>query len=811
MTSPPALTNVHGVAASAEAFERYRDLGLLGRGGMAEVRRVRDLHMRRVVAMKIMARDLVTEKAARERFLHEARVTGSLQHPSIPPVHEVGETADGRPWFTMKQVKGRTFGGVIEALHGRSNGEQPSLESVVNALLKACDAVAYAHSRGIIHRDLKPDNLMVGRFGEVYVMDWGLALRRDVTRTARDFDEALLAGPPGISSDGDDTMPTRPDDSDDGIAGTLAYMSPEQAAGGGVAEPSDVYALGAVLYEVMAGFPPFSGSPREIWTAIFRAPPVPLHELAPGPTRPADLQQICERAMRREPGDRYPHAGALADALRGWLDGTRRRERARHLVSEADALWQSIEEQRAAARALAERAASLLRPIRPYDPIEQKAPGWALQDHAAQIERTAAVDEVMWQQLLRSALNELPDWPPAHERLADYYRAKHEEREFLRDAEGAARAEALLRTHDRGLHAAYLRAEGRLTLHTDPPGAEATILRFERDQRRLTARPCGSAVTPMDAAVLPAGSYVIELRLDGHPPVRYPVFLERDRAWTGTPPGAGAPVPIAIPPAGALGPDDIYIPAGPFMSGGDPKAVEALRADRPWLDAFVIRRFPVTQGEYLAFLNDLIAAGRDDEALRRAPKPPAGREQDEVCLWIRDTAGRFQLEDERQAQLPVVLVDWFDAVAYAAWLADRTGTPWRLPSELEWEKAARGVDGRFLPWGDDFEHTYACIVHSSENVPGPVPVDSYPIDESPYGVRGLAGNVRDWCLDRWHRDGPALTAGRLVLPDTPDDDSFRSSRGGAWTAVAEHVRMASRFAAKPTERFRGQGFRLAHS
>ena len=128
------------------------------------------------------------------------------------------------------------------------------------------------------------------------------------------------------------------------------------------------------------------------------------------------------------------------------------------------------------------------------------------------------------------------------------------------------------------------------------------------------------------------------------------------------------------------------------------------------------------------------------------------------------------------------------------------------------EKAARGVDGRYLPWGDFFEHTYACVVDSRDGPPGPTSVRHFPIDESPYGVRGMAGNVRDWCLDRWERDGPEVVDGVLRwVSAPPDDPGFRSVRGGAWTAVAERVRMASRFAAKPDDRFRGQGFRLARS
>ncbi|MEZ4444921.1 MAG: SUMF1/EgtB/PvdO family nonheme iron enzyme [Polyangiaceae bacterium] len=801
--------------------ERYQDLGPLGRGGMAEVRRVRDRRMGRTVAMKRMLGTLLGDPGARQRFLHEARITASLQHPGIPAVHDVGDPADGLPWFTMKQVHGRTFGAIIAELHRPTSPvEELTLGRVIDALLKACDAVAYAHSRGVIHRDIKPANLMAGRFGEVYVMDWGLAIQRDEVAAMPNSwrEDAILAGPPALDARHVESLPTRIDEDEAGLVGTLAYMSPEQALGdgGAITERSDVYALGAVLYELMAGRPAFAGTPGEVWTAIVTTGPRPLGGLGPSPHRPDELCAICQRAMQLDPGDRFEDAGALATALRAWLDGTRRRDKATGLVGDADRMWLEIEESRQRAASLAREAERLLEGIEPHHDVERKAPVWELQDEAAQIERKAAVLEVTWQQTLRSALNEVPDFEPAHERLADYYRSRHEALERARDHEGASGVEVLLRAHDRGLHATYLQGEVSLDLVTSPPGAEIALSRFEPWRRRLVAQPTGLVLTsPARDVRLPVGSYLAVITKPGFETVRYPILLRRGERWTGVRPGATEPLAIELPPMGSLDADDVYVPAGPFQCGGDPSAIDGLPAGTCWIDAFVTRRFPVTNREYGEFLTDLARTGGLDAALRHAPKPPKGREQGEVGLWCRDSDGRFiigaTVEDgERLARRPINLVDWHDARAYAAWLAARDGLPWRLPSELEWEKAARGVDGRFLPWGDVFDHAHACVVHSQVGRPDAVDVEAFDLDESPYGVRGLAGNVRDWCLDRWDRSGPAIVDGILTIAEAPDsDDGFRAVRGGAWTAVAEHVRMASRFGALPRDRFRGQGFRLA--
>src|SRR5215469_14608212 len=228
----------------------------LGVGGMGEVYRCGDEVLGRDLAVKILKAELRGDTAAEERFLREARLTGSLQHPGIVPIHHLGRFADGRPCYTMKLVRGRTLAALLRE-EAAGPERLPRLLAVVE---KVCQAVAFAHSKGIIHRDLKPSNVMVGEFGEVQVMDWGLAKELSRNEPAAPPAEATAAvetvgrveEAAGLSRAG-------------AALGTPAYMPPEQAAGDWdiVDERADVFALGAVLCEMLTERPPYHGANRE--------------------------------------------------------------------------------------------------------------------------------------------------------------------------------------------------------------------------------------------------------------------------------------------------------------------------------------------------------------------------------------------------------------------------------------------------------------------------------------------------------------------------------------------------------------------
>jgi serine/threonine-protein kinase len=790
--------------------------------------RVRDKVLHRVLAMKVLRADFVHSQHMRARFLTEARITAQLQHPGIVAVHDQGELADGRIWFTMKEVRGRTLRAVIEEVHSAAHAdgfvEAPSgwtFRRLLDAFARISQAVAFAHSKGVMHRDLKPDNLMVGQFGEVLVMDWGLARRYDTPASeangeANGEDDSL----PGFSSVDLPPEPAPPSlRSEDltrygDVLGTPAYMPPEQALGQRELHGphSDVYALGAILYHLLSGRAPYIGSGHGALRQLISGPPPPLaHVLLLRPPVPEELVRICERAMRREIRERYPGAEPLSHEIVAFLEGARRREQALGVLDQARSLEPELASLRSQAALRREEARALLAEVQPFDPIGKKRGGWALEDEAAALGRQAAVKETEWLQTVHGALILHAELPEAHALLADHYRERLSAAELAHRDEDAARFEAQLRAHDRGRHAAFLRGEGALSLVTDPPGAEVRVERYEQRDRRLVPMDMGVRwTTPLHRVPLVRGSYRLRIRAPGRSEVMYPVLVERGAHWDGCAPGEREPFPIVLPKEGELGPEDCYVPAGWCWTGGDPQAPDALPARRIWVDAFVMQRFPTTNQEYVAFLNDLVTSGREEEALAACPRSQLGMDDTGERLLFGREDGCFVLGDD-DPQRPVLLVDWYGARALAMWMAPKTTKPWRLPNELEREKAARGVDARLCPWGDYLDATFACTLDSHTAEPVRASVESYSIDESPYGIRGLAGNSRDWCDNVWRREGPAVEGDRLAVDAMLHDTGFRSLRGGAWCSPLVASRSAGRFGGPPTVRRMTTGVRVVRS
>lgn len=700
-------------------------LDLLGRGGVGDVYRTRDPDLDRAMAIKILRADRMRDPDQLRRFVAEARVTARLEHPGIVPVHSAGHLPDGRPYFCMKEVKGRTLRDAILQFHQDIDLDPADLRVTVGLrrtieqLRRACEAMGYAHEQRIVHRDLKPDNILLGPWGEVLVVDWGFAICLD----------GSLPDTPGQP---------------DALEGTAMYIAPELVQRpGSVASPaSDVYSLGAILYAILSGRAPYLGSVQEILEALVRAPPPP--PARPGFTPPDDLVQICLTAMSRDPAERYPDAGVLEAEIAAWLEGASARDKAHRAIARAEEMGLMVERLRASARNLRDRAARDLAALPPHAPAARKEPAWAMQEEADRLDTEAATCEEEEIHLLRSALAHAPDLAAAHDRLAAWYHSRHREAEARRDAREAARWEFLLRTHNRGRYDAWLRGSGALSLATAPE-AQATLYRCDLRGRRLTpGAPRNLGPTPLRAFDLPAGRYLLRLSAPGCDDATLPLLVQRNVHLRLRHPDGSEP-PLRLLPAGSCPPDACYVPAGPFLSGP--------RLQPIWLPGFLIRRHPISVREYLAFLQALADHGLSDAVRDLLPRDSARP------LFRPGPDGRLRPGDE-PLDAPVTRVPFEAVTGFAAWISASTGQPWRPVQHLEWEKAARGTDGRALPWGDFADPAFACLRESLADPARCAPGD-FPADESPWGVRHLAGNVREWCSSD---HGPVLLGGGFLTP-----------------------------------------------
>lgn len=288
---------------------KYRIRGLIGMGGMGAVLEAEELATRRVVAMKIMLNTGNAETVA--RFVAEAQITAQMSHPNILPIYDLSVNAQEKPFYTMKLVRGETLTRALEGIRDGKDeaGMRYSFVELMKIFSKICDAVAYAHLKGVMHRDLKPDNILLGRRGEVWVTDWGLA--KPVHRVPADADADASVIITSLRHTDPDAVRT-----ESGVAvGSARYMSPEQAAGSdAVDQRTDVYSLGAILYQMIALEAPVTGDDQwEVMAKVIRGDIPPLATRMRDKPLPSSMDarslerisEIVRKAMSKSPGNRY--------------------------------------------------------------------------------------------------------------------------------------------------------------------------------------------------------------------------------------------------------------------------------------------------------------------------------------------------------------------------------------------------------------------------------------------------------------------------------------------------------------------------
>jgi formylglycine-generating enzyme required for sulfatase activity/serine/threonine protein kinase len=804
----PSAPAASVAGTSGDAPGRYELGAELARGGCGAILEAWDRDLRRRVAMKVLlGRDAQgrpilggrAEPRAISRFLEEAQVTGQLEHPGIVPVHELGLDAHGQVYFTMALVRGRDFEQIIRLVHARQDGW--SVPRALGVLQRICETMAYAHERGVVHRDLKPSNVMVGRYGEAYVMDWGFA--RVLGRRA-DADAAELSTSRREFAQGAPSDPLTTKDGD--VLGTPAYMPPEQASGRieDVDRRSDVYAAGAMLYHLLAGVPPFQGrganpgarsTAREVLDAVMRGPPRPVHELARGV--PPELEAICDKAMARARDSRYGDMREMADDLRAYLEV--RVVRAWRSGAAAE-LSKWIRRNRGLALASAAAVAALVVGLAASLTLfataeEERARVLRLADHRRLRELEQRADDL---------------WPALPERRADYdawlaearsllERLETEHRPTLADLERRAGGSTEDLWHEESLADLVRQLEafaGALV-----PDVEARLEWASEVEERTTT---GAEVAPLwEAATASIRDPRSSPRYGGlalEPQVGL-VPIGRDPAsglWEFAHPQSGA-VPSRDPDSGtlAIGAETglvfVLVPGGTFRMGGpgeDEGPVHEVA-----LEPFFLSKCEMTAGQWLR------SAGWN-------PSAHLGERAD-LVYTLRH---------------PVEQVSWVecDRVLRRMGLA--------LPTEARWEYAARAGTTSAWSAGDAREALVGCAnladqaaarigADWSEIADWPELDDGFPVAApvgslrpNPFGLHDVHGNVWEWCLD--HYGSYALPvragAGRRPGPLAPGGLALeRVNRGGGFYDTARSARSAARMFQRSDRAYDDLGVRPA--
>ncbi len=747
------------------ALDRYVLVRELGRGGMGRVDEVYDSALGRAVARK--ASLVVASDVRAKMLIAEAQTCAQLEHPSIVPVYDAGTDVSGQPYYTMRNVRGRTLGQVLED-NKTGSGERKTLAQLLAIFRQVCLAVDYAHSRGVVHRDLKPDNVIVGEFGEVYILDWGIAHVMGGSDVRRAELEAFVAGSPG-------------------------YIAPEQALGGEIDGRADIFALGAILHEILTGRVPFEDTDfRSVrLRASSRLTVAPSQRV---PTVSPSFDSLVAFCLEPDPADRLASARLIADAIDVYLDGERERvERERDAerysaegIAARDAfLALDRESQRLGATARKELAA-----IPRWETASAKAAAWRRLGEARAMAAEAAHALARAEAAFGRALARVEGYPAARKGLALLYYRQFEEAETRRESERMVQYLDLARAYDDGDLRLELADSGELTVAVDRPDVAVSIARYEAQgglsslqaEQRLDV----GANAPL---LLAAGSYLVFVRRASHV-VRYPVRIERAQRHC-----------LSLAFHDLAAPDIVLIPGGPFRTADN--ATERLTD-------FGLARFPTTLRQYTAFL-DAIEDPR--ERTRRMPRATTS----ETPGIVRTERGWELADGEiegpalrrvrgREMDLPVADISFYDALAYVQWLRRSTGLPFRLPTDLEWEKAMRGADGRSFPMGNSIDPAFAKLRESRPEASQPEPVGAFPLDESPYGVRDLAGGVGDWTSTMVDGGEPPS----LADEGTTADHREAVWRGGCWS-MSFTLDPAMRYTQMLRHRVGWVGFRVALS
>ncbi len=790
---------------AGDRIQDYGELSTIGVGGVGAVFSAYEPGLNREVALKLLRPQFRNQSDRIADFIREARATAQIDHPNIVPVHRLGVFEDVGVYFTMKKVEGETLRAILKKLEADRPGyrRKYTLRRLLEIFLGACNGVAFAHRHGILHCDLKPGNLMVGDYGEVLVMDWGMARYRPELDQGRSGNKMNLELEcelrPGTPTDGN--VP----------GGTPAFMAPELLTGEETTpnEQSDVYGLGTILYTILT----WRGAPFDVTkpvedvmrdAALGRF--VPPRKAAPkAQPLPLELEAICRKAMARNRSQRYAKVDELLHDVRNYLDGypvgaysptlwyrfgklLRRRPLVPSVLAAALLTWlgffgYNFLTNLSQSNSLLNQAEYNYGQGRDYNSMVRRTyrqlrstpanNGEALQENYLERELLRELAEM--ENGYNSALEFISRAPEYGVRsevtdrmVRDIFKSSLSLYSMLQDDNALNKVVRQARGRWRDLFERAVEQDPELALLVAEIDASVGTLAIDGDagQYLLTIRdPAGNIISlpgtdensaataenlPLFAGenlfTLPAGDYdLLFQRADSsiRTPVEVPIGVKRT-VMMQTPPEI---------PAGM-----VFVPGGEFFHE---RSAGRLGLSRNHVNAFLIGRYEVTFGEYLAFWKTL-SSRADREAFRAYAVLPGGSSALPVPLWSEEGV----LIPPYQESSPVIGITAAAAEAYAAWFGRGHGLVGRLPQQLEWEKAARGVDGRLYPWGDNYL-LGAALLADNRGATARYPVGAapgtFPKDCSPYGLYDMAGNVREFLRDPGDAGRMSAVAGGSFL------------------------------------------------